>query len=131
MGMSSLEEHLGANADDILEFLEIQARYIRPIQQKPEQPGAIGKTIHFCGERKGNTISINTESCESDGHEIIRFEIIQQAETLAVVKASYESNNSRVALIFYRIWTSLAIAFGGGFAGEALKQLRQLERTVL
>lgn len=121
-----VEESVDANAEDILDFLAREVQYIHPDADQINQPARIN---NFYGERKDNTVSIYIKSSASDGQgkEVIRFEVISRLESISVIKAFYESNNSHIALRFYKIWSRVGVAFGANFAYEALRKMHDLK----
>ncbi len=125
----SLEESVDANAEDILDFLAREVQYIHPDKKQFEQPEILERTINFYGECRGNIVSIFVKSCESarQGEEAIKFEIIPRSETMSVIKAFYECNNSHIVLKFYKIWSRVGVAFGASFAGKALRKMQNLK----
>jgi hypothetical protein len=126
MPTATLREAMDANADDILDFLEREIRSIHPCEQ---QSG--GMKINVQREHHGMLSVVYERTCgnEQVGMGIIRFEVIQRAKTMSTIKAFYEGNNQQLVILFYRIWTKLAIAFGATFAGEALRTLHELEQS--
>jgi hypothetical protein len=126
---ADLQEAMDANADDILDFLEREIRAIQPCKQPSE---GMNMMIDVQREHKGNMISVYERTCQAGQNRsgIIRFEVIQYTKTLSIIKAFYEVNDQQFILVFYRIWTKLAIAFGATFAGEAFRALHELEQSI-
>lgn len=126
---STLQEAVDANAGDILDFLERTSRSIPFYKQEPEQSDETGRSSFFEVERRDQIVSIYARCSASDEQrdEIIRFEVVERTKSISLINAFYQHDAPQVLLLFYRIWTRLAIGFGAPFAGIALTKLRELE----
>lgn len=124
-----LREAIDANAGDVLDFLERTSRSIPFYREETKQPNGTDKPLVFEVERKNNIISIYARHPASDSlaDEIIRFEVLERTKSVSMINAFYQHDNPQFLLIFYRVWTRLAIGFAAPFAGRALAKLQELE----
>jgi hypothetical protein len=127
----TLHGAIDANASDVLDFLERTCRGIYPYRQELGAIKEMESELRIEVEQRGNIVSIYAKLCTSDmqGDEIIRFEIQQVTRSMSMIKGLYDGQNPRCRLMFYRIWTRLAIAFGAAFVKEAFTKLRELEQS--
>lgn len=141
--MFFLEAAVNAKVDDILAFLQNDNEIIPPYNHFTDRPDGFDMTVNFHSERKGNTISIYTKiyttkpgrlypRCYEDladgpGNEIIRFEVTRLTDNRSLIKGLYADDNPQIALMFWKRWTRLGVAFDAKFVVDAQSQLDELE----
>lgn len=124
-----LQEAIDANAGDTLDFLERTSRSTPFYREETKQPNGTGEPLVFEVERKNNIISIyaSRPASDSPADEIIHFEVLKRTKSVSMINAFYQHDNPQFLLIFYRIWTRLAIGFAAPLAARALAKLHELE----
>jgi hypothetical protein len=131
MGMMYfIEAPIGANVDDVIQFLKNQCQQFTPI---------LGErlSVDFYSQSQGNTISIFTKILElspdratskylEPDNEFIRFEVSRITDNRSLVKGFYDSISSDAKRMFYIRWTRLGIAFGENWASSAQVTLDEI-----